>query len=241
MVYVGALAQLLGIDLGDVEGALLFHFKGKRKPVDANMQVVRLAHQWAAENLIKTDPYRVEPMSATDGLLMIDGNTAGALGAIYGGVTFVAWYPITPATSLADALNYYLPILRIDPETNAPTYAIVQSEDELAALGMVVGAGWAGARAMTSTSGPGISLMTEFTGLAYFAEVPAVIWDVQRMGPSTGMPTRVSQGRRAAGLFPGPWRHASTSACSPARCTNASSSAGTRSTSPSACRRRCSC
>ena len=194
MVYVGALAQLLGIDLGDIESALLFHFKGKRKPVDSNMLVVRQAQQWAAENLIKTDPFRVEKMNATDGLIMIDGNTAGALGAIYGGVTFTAWYPITPATSLADALNYFLPQLRIDPETNAPTYAVVQAEDELAALGMVVGAGWAGARAMTSTSGPGISLMTEFAGLAYFAEVPAVIWDVQRMGPSTGMPTRVSQG-----------------------------------------------
>jgi 2-oxoglutarate ferredoxin oxidoreductase subunit alpha len=194
MVYVGALAHLLGIDLAEIESALLFHFKGKRKPVDSNMQVVRLAMQWAADQLTKTDPFRVEPMHATDNLIMIDGNTAGALGAIYGGVTFVAWYPITPATSLADALNYYLPQLRTDPETKTATYAIIQSEDELGALGMVVGAGWAGARAMTSTSGPGISLMSEFTGLAYFAEVPAVIWDVQRMGPSTGMPTRVSQG-----------------------------------------------
>ncbi|MGQ9904820.1 MAG: 2-oxoacid:acceptor oxidoreductase subunit alpha [Anaerolineae bacterium] len=194
MVYVGALAQLLGIDLADIESALLFHFKGKRKPVDSNMKVVRLAHQWAADNLIKTDPFRVEKMNATDGLIMIDGNTAGALGAIYGGVTFAAWYPITPATGLADALNYFLPKLRTDPDTGLPTYAVLQAEDELGALGMVVGAGWAGARAMTATSGPGISLMTEFTGLAYFAEVPAVVWDVQRMGPSTGMPTRVSQG-----------------------------------------------
>ncbi len=194
MVYVGALAHLLGIDLAEIESALLFHFKGKRKPVDSNMQVVRLAVQWAADNLAKTDPFSVERMSATDGLIMIDGNTAGALGAIYGGVTFAAWYPITPATSLADALNYYLPALRTDPDTKTATYAIIQAEDELGALGMVVGAGWAGARAMTSTSGPGISLMSEFTGLAYFAEVPAVIWDVQRMGPSTGMPTRVSQG-----------------------------------------------
>jgi 2-oxoglutarate ferredoxin oxidoreductase subunit alpha len=125
---------------------------------------------------------------------MIDGNTASALGAIYGGVSFVAWYPITPATSVADGLNDYLPRLRMDPETKTPTFAVIQAEDELAALGMVMGAGWAGARAMTSTSGPGISLMAEFSGLGYFAEIPAVVWDVQRMGPATGLPTRVSQG-----------------------------------------------
>ena len=194
IVYVGALAHLLGIGLDDIESALLFHFKGKRKPVDSNMRVVRAAAEWAAANLQKKDPYRVEPMNATEGKIMIDGNTAGALGAIYGGVTFAAWYPITPATSLADALNHYLPQLRTDPETSTATYSVVQAEDELAALGMVIGAGWTGARAMTSTSGPGISLMAEFAGLGYFAEVPAVVWDVQRMGPSTGLPTRVSQG-----------------------------------------------
>jgi 2-oxoglutarate ferredoxin oxidoreductase subunit alpha len=133
-------------------------------------------------------------MDATDGYIMIDGNTAGALGAIFGGVSFASWYPITPATSFADALNEYLPSLRLDKESKITTYAVVQAEDEMAALGMVVGAGWAGARALTSTSGPGISLMTEFAGLAYYAEVPAVIWDIQRMGPSTGLPTRVSQG-----------------------------------------------
>jgi 2-oxoglutarate/2-oxoacid ferredoxin oxidoreductase subunit alpha len=194
MVYVGALAQLLGIEMLDIERALLFHFRGKRKPVESNMKVVKLAAEWAAKNLVKQDRFRVERMNATEDMIMIDGNTAGALGAIYGGVTFVAWYPITPATSLADALNEFLPRLRVDPETKEPTYAIIQSEDELAALGMVIGAGWAGARAMTSTSGPGISLMSEFTGYGYFADIPAVIWDVQRMGPSTGMPTRVSQG-----------------------------------------------
>jgi 2-oxoglutarate ferredoxin oxidoreductase subunit alpha len=194
MVYVGALAHLLGILLDDIEAALLFHFKGKRKPVDANMKVVRAAADWAAANLEKRDPYRVEAMNATTGLIMLDGNTAAALGAIYGGVSFVAWYPITPATSLADGLNEYLPKLRIDPETNTPTYSVIQAEDELAALGMVLGAGWAGARSMTSTSGPGISLMAEFTGLGYLAEIPAVVWDIQRMGPSTGLPTRVSQG-----------------------------------------------
>jgi len=194
MVYVGAIAQLLGIELSEIEAALMFHFKGKAKPVESNMRVVRAAAAWAAENLVKTDPYRVERMDKTRGQIMIDGNTAAALGAIYGGLGFAAWYPITPATSLADALNEYLPRLRMDPETKAPTYAVVQAEDELAALGMVLGAGWAGARAMTSTSGPGISLMAEFSGLGYFAEIPAVIWDVQRMGPATGLPTRVSQG-----------------------------------------------
>jgi 2-oxoglutarate ferredoxin oxidoreductase subunit alpha len=194
MVYVGAIAQLLGIDLNEIEAALMFHFKGKAKPVESNMRVVRAAAAWAAEHLVKTDPYRVARMDKTKGLIMVDGNTAAALGAIYGGVSFVAWYPITPATSLADALNEYLPKLRIDPETGAPTYVVVQAEDELAALGMVLGAGWAGARAMTATSGPGISLMAEFSGFGYFAEIPAVIWDVQRVGPSTGLPTRVSQG-----------------------------------------------
>ena len=195
MVYVGAVAHLIGLDLKEIEAALMFHFKGKQKPVDSNMKVVRGAAEWAAKNLVKSDPFKVERMTGkNDGLLMIDGNTASGLGAIYGGVNFVAWYPITPATSVADAINDYLPHLRVDPETKKPTYAVVQSEDELAALGMVLGAGWAGARAMTSTSGPGISLMAEFTGLGYYAEIPAVIVDVQRMGPATGLPTRVSQG-----------------------------------------------
>lgn len=194
MVYVGGLAWLLGIDPAVIEDALMFHFKGKRKPVDSNMTLVRAAHDWAAQNWVKTDPYRVEPMDKTKGLVMLDGNTASALGAVYGGVSFVAWYPITPATSVAEQLNEFLPRLRTDPDTGKPTYSVIQAEDELAALGMVIGAGWAGARAMTSTSGPGISLMTEFTGYAYFAEVPAVIVDVARMGPSTGLPTRVSQG-----------------------------------------------
>ncbi|MGH2592946.1 MAG: 2-oxoacid:acceptor oxidoreductase subunit alpha [Anaerolineae bacterium] len=194
MVYVGALAYLLGIDLDEIEAVLTFHFGGKKKPIELNMGVVNAAHEWSAANLTKTDPYRIERMDATAGTFLIDGNTAGALGAIFGGVSFAAWYPITPATSFADALNEYLPRLRRDPETGKATYSVIQAEDEIAALGMVIGAGWAGARAMTSTSGPGISLMTEFAGFAYFAEVPSVIWDIQRMGPSTGLPTRVSQG-----------------------------------------------
>ncbi len=194
MVYVGALAHLLGIDVADIEAALLYHFKGKQKAVDANMKVVCAALAWAQANLVKRDPFRVEKRPAADGLIMLDGNTAAALGAIYGGISFAAWYPITPATGISDGLNTYLPQLRLDPDTGKPTYTVVQAEDELAALGMVIGAGWAGARAMTATSGPGLSLMAEFADLGYFVEVPCVIWDVQRMGPSTGLPTRVSQG-----------------------------------------------
>ncbi|MFL7837685.1 MAG: 2-oxoacid:acceptor oxidoreductase subunit alpha [Candidatus Promineifilaceae bacterium] len=194
MVYVGALAQILGITLEAIDEALDFHFKSRRKLVDSNMAVVKAAYDWTAENLTKTDPYRVEPMDKTDGLIMMTGNEAAALGAVYGGVTIVAWYPITPSTSVVDSLNTYLPRLRIDTQTGRKTYAVIQAEDELAAIGMLLGAGWAGARAMTATSGPGISLMSEFSGLGYFAEIPAVIWDVQRVGPSTGLPTRTGQG-----------------------------------------------
>jgi 2-oxoglutarate ferredoxin oxidoreductase subunit alpha len=194
MVYVGALTELLGIDPAEIEAALNFHFNGKAGPVKLNMGVVEAAINYTKENIVKRDPYHVQRMDANQGKIIIDGNTAGALGAIFGGFTVAAWYPITPSTSLIDALSDYAKDLRVDPETGEHAYAIVQAEDEIAALGMVVGAGWAGARAMTSTSGPGISLMTEYVGLAYFTEVPAVIWDIQRMGPSTGLPTRVSQG-----------------------------------------------
>ena len=194
MVYVGVVSQVLGIELAEIRGALETHFQGKPKPVQINMAMVQAAADWAAQNLEKHDPYFVRRDQQTEGLIMIDGNTAAALGAIYGGVNFAAWYPITPASSLAEALEGYLPDLRKDPQTGKTTYAVVQAEDEIAAIGMAVGAGWAGARAMTSTSGPGISLMAEFAGLAFFAEVPIVIWDIQRMGPSTGLPTRTSQG-----------------------------------------------
>ncbi len=193
MVYVGALAAMLGIDLSKIYDALHFHFKGKQKPIDMNFNIVRAAAEWAKANLEKKDPFYVEPMNKTEGLIMADGNTAAALGAIFGGVQFAAWYPITPASSLAEALNEYLPQLR-SREDGKRTYAVVQAEDELAAIGMAIGAGWGGLRAMTSTSGPGLSLMTEFAGLAYYTEVPLVIWDVQRIGPSTGLPTRTSQG-----------------------------------------------
>jgi 2-oxoglutarate/2-oxoacid ferredoxin oxidoreductase subunit alpha len=194
MVYVGVVAQILNIDLEKIHQALDFHFKGKAKPIELNFNIIQAAADWAAANLTKTDPYQAEPMDATNGYIMADGNTAGALGAIYGGVQFTAWYPITPASSLPEALIEHLPKLRKDPETGKHTYAVVQAEDELAAIGMIVGAGWGGLRAMTSTSGPGISLMGEFSSLAYFAEVPFVIWNIQRMGPSTGLPTRTSQG-----------------------------------------------
>jgi 2-oxoglutarate ferredoxin oxidoreductase subunit alpha len=194
MVYVGALAELLGIDPAEIESALNYHFNGKAGPVKLNMGVVEAAIQYTKEHITKRDPYRVERMNANQDKIMLDGNTASALGAIFGGFTVAAWYPITPSTSLIDALTEYAKELRLDPQTGEHTYAIVQAEDEIAAIGMVVGAGWAGARAMTSTSGPGISLMSEYAGLAYFAEVPAVIWDIMRMGPSTGLPTRVSQG-----------------------------------------------
>lgn len=193
MVYVGVLAYMLDIDIEKIHLALDFHFKGKPKPIESNINMVNAGADWAKTNLKKSDPYWVEPMNKTDGLIMADGNTAGALGSIYGGVQFAAWYPITPASSLAESLNEYLPKLRKNAE-GKNTYAVVQAEDELSAIGMAVGAGWAGLRSMTSTSGPGLSLMTEYAGLAYYAEVPIVVWDVQRIGPSTGLPTRTSQG-----------------------------------------------
>jgi 2-oxoglutarate ferredoxin oxidoreductase subunit alpha len=193
MVYVGILAQVLGIELETIKQALSFHFKGKTQAIDSNFNTVKSAADWAAQNLQKTDPYSVAKMDSTSGFVMADGNTAAALGAIYGGLQFAAWYPITPATTLAESLNIFLPQLRKNAN-GKQTYAILQAEDELAAVGMAIGAGWGGLRAMTSTSGPGISLMAEYAGLAYFAEVPIVIWDVQRIGPSTGLPTRTAQG-----------------------------------------------
>ena len=194
MVYVGVLAKMLGIDLDRIYQALEFHFKGKQKPIDLNFSLIQKASAWAGENLEKQDPYRIEPMDETQGYIMADGNTAAALGSIYGGVHFAAWYPITPASSLAEALVEHLPMLRKDPQDGKNTYAVLQAEDELAAIGMAIGAGWAGLRSMTSTSGPGLSLMGEYAGLAYYAEVPVVVWDVQRVGPSTGLPTRTAQG-----------------------------------------------
>ena len=194
MVYVGVLANLLGIEMEPIEQALDFHFKGKEIPKEFNLKVIQMAAQWAEDNLDLDIPYRIEPRDLTENAILADGNTAGALGGIYGGMHFVSWYPITPATSLPEAMLEYAPKLRIDPDTGEQTYVIIQAEDELAALGMVVGAGWAGLRAMTATSGPGLSLMAEYTSMAYFVEVPLVIWVVQRVGPSTGLPTRTAQG-----------------------------------------------
>ena len=194
MVYVGVVSEMLGIEIGEIRKALDSHFKGREKSVELNMQIVEASAIWARENLVKEDKYVVERDNQTEGMIMLDGNTAGALGTIFGGISFIAWYPITPGSSLAEALQSNLPRLRNDEHTGKQTYAIIQAEDELAAVGMIIGAGWAGARAMTSTSGPGLALMAEFAGLAYYAEIPIVIWDVQRMGPSTGLPTRTSQG-----------------------------------------------
>jgi 2-oxoglutarate ferredoxin oxidoreductase subunit alpha len=194
MAYVGILVYMLEIDMEKIRQALEFHFEGKEKPIAINMGVIEAAYAWAEENLEKTDPYRVEAMDATKDFVMADGNTAGALGAIFGGVQFASWYPITPASSLAEELTVRIGGLRDNLNEDGKTYAIIQAEDELAAIGMAVGAGWSGLRAMTSTSGPGISLMTEFVGMAYYAEIPVVIWDVQRVGPSTGLPTRTAQG-----------------------------------------------
>ncbi len=202
MVYVGVLAQMINLDMDKILAALTFHFKGKQKPIDMNFNALKAGAEWAKTNLEKKDPFYIEPMNKTDGLIMADGNTAAALGSIFGGVQFAAWYPITPATSVAESLNEYLPQLR-KREDGKQTYAVVQAEDELAALGMCIGAGWSGLRAMTNTSGPGLSLMTEFAGLAYYAEVPVVIWDVQRIGPSTGLPTRTSQGDLTFAYFIG--------------------------------------
>jgi 2-oxoglutarate ferredoxin oxidoreductase subunit alpha len=200
MVYVGILAHMLGIDMETIQQALSFHFKGKAEAIDSNFNTIKAAADWAAQNLEKSDPFSVAQMDSTSGFVMADGNTAAALGAIYGGLQFAAWYPITPASTLAESLNVYLPQLRKTTD-GKQTYAVLQAEDELAAVGMAIGAGWGGLRSMTSTSGPGISLMAEYAGLAYFAEVPVVIWDVQRIGPSTGLPTRTAQGDLTEAFF----------------------------------------
>jgi 2-oxoglutarate ferredoxin oxidoreductase subunit alpha len=192
MLYVGVLGELLGIPEAEVERALDAQLGRKPKALALNHQAVRAGWEWAKANLTKRDPYRLERSDKTAGKILIDGNTAGALGAMMGGVSVVTWYPITPSSSLVEALIGYLERYRKD-ENGKATYAVIQAEDEIAAIGMVLGASWAGARAMTSTSGPGISLMAEFAGYGYYAEIPAVIWDIQRIGPSTGLPTRTSQ------------------------------------------------
>ena len=203
MIYVGILSKMLDIQIARIRQAVEYHFKGKDKAIQSNMEIIQKAFLWAEQNLVKNDPYRVEPMDLTTDFIMSDGNTAAALGAMFGGVQFSAWYPITPASTLAESLNEYLPQFRKEPETGKATYVIVQAEDELAAIGMTIGAGWAGLRSMTSTSGPGLSLMAEYMGLAYYAEVPVVVWNVQRVGPSTGLPTRTAQGDLTFSYFLG--------------------------------------
>jgi 2-oxoglutarate/2-oxoacid ferredoxin oxidoreductase subunit alpha len=193
IMYAGVLAALLEIDLEVIRQLLAESYAKKPVLADANMKAVQLGHDWAKAHLPCPLPLRVERMDRTAGHVMIDGNTAAALGCVYAGATVGAWYPITPSTSLMDSFKGFCAKLRVDPESGLNNYAVIQAEDELSAIGMVLGAMWNGARAFTPTSGPGISLMSEFIGLAYYAEIPAVLFDVQRVGPSTGMPTRTQQ------------------------------------------------
>ena len=194
MVCMGILAYLLEIDLKTIHEAFEFHFKKKTETIELNYKAVLIAIEWAKEHLDKSlVPFKIEAMGKTQGYIMTDGNTAASLGTLYGGAQFIAWYPITPASSVIENMNEFIPMLRTDPKTGKMTCAVVQAEDELSAVGMIIGAGWAGLRAMTATSGPGLSLMAEYLGLAYFSEVPIVVWDIQRVGPSTGLPTRTAQ------------------------------------------------
>jgi 2-oxoglutarate ferredoxin oxidoreductase subunit alpha len=193
MIYVGVVAQLLDIDMAEVEKAIRKQFAKKVKAANLNMGAAQAGYDYAKANLTKQDPFHIARMDKTAGKIIIDGNSAAALGCMFAGVTVVTWYPITPSSSLVETLIDYMKEHRLGPDGKA-TFAIVQAEDELAAIGMVIGGGWAGARSMTATAGPGISLMSEFAGLAYYTEVPGVIWDIQRVGPSTGLPTRTSQG-----------------------------------------------
>jgi 2-oxoglutarate ferredoxin oxidoreductase subunit alpha len=208
MLYPGVLAHLLGLDMAEMETAIRRQFGKKQKAADLNVNAAKAGCDYAVANLEKQDPFWVERMDETRNKIIIDGNAAAALGSMFAGVTVVTWYPITPSSSLVESLISYMKKYRVGPDGKA-TFAIVQAEDELAAVGMVIGASWAGARAMTATAGPGISLMAEFTGLGYYVEIPAVIWDVQRVGPSTGLPTRTAQGDISfvAGLSHGDTRH----------------------------------
>jgi 2-oxoglutarate ferredoxin oxidoreductase subunit alpha len=193
IVYVGALAQLLGIDLAVLEQLVGEQYKGKDALIGPNHQALRMGHDYARENLHGICGLKIEKADAVGNRIFVNGNDAAGMGCVYGGATVAAWYPITPSTSVAEAFTKHCRKYRVDAESRKNKFAIVQSEDEISAIGTVIGAGWNGARAFTATSGPGISLMQEFLGLAYFAEIPAVIIDVQRGGPSTGMPTRTQQ------------------------------------------------
>jgi 2-oxoglutarate ferredoxin oxidoreductase subunit alpha len=192
IIYVGALSALLGVDLKVVEALIAEQYRGKEKLLEPNFKALHMGRDYAG-NYLPSIALRVKPANAVGERIFLEGNSAAALGAVYGGATVAAWYPITPSSSLAEAFARHCRKYRVDPDTGKSRYAVIQAEDELASIGMVIGAAWNGARAFTATSGPGISLMQEFIGLAYFAELPAVIFDVQRGGPSTGMPTRTQQ------------------------------------------------
>ena len=220
MIYDGVVARLLGIEMEEIQKALQRQFRKKAKAAELNWNAAKAGYEFAQKNLQKADRFSLARMDATHGKIIIDGNSAAALGAMFAGVTVVTWYPITPSSSLCETLIEYMKRYRIDPETKKATFAIVQAEDELAAIGMVLGAGWAGARSMTSTSGPGISLMSELVGLGYYAEIPAVIFDIQRVGPSTGLPTRTAQGDilSTAYLSHGDTKHPMLFPCSVEEC-----------------------
>jgi 2-oxoglutarate ferredoxin oxidoreductase subunit alpha len=219
MVYVGVVASLLTIEMAEVEKAIRKQFANKVKAANLNLAAAQAGFEYAKANLQKRGVFYIERMNATAGKIIIDGNSAAALGCMFAGCTVVTWYPITPSSSLVETMIEYMKEYRIGPDGKA-TFAIVQAEDELAAIGMVIGAGWAGARSMTATAGPGISLMSEFAGLAYYVEVPGVIWDIQRVGPSTGLPTRTSQGDilSTAFLSHGDTKHIMLLPCSVAEC-----------------------
>ena len=216
MIYPGVLAKLLGIDPVLMEKALGKQLGKKAKAVVLNAAALKAGFDYAEATFTKADPFAIEPMNETAGKILIEGNAAAAIGCMMAGVTVVAWYPITPSSSLCESLIGYLKKYRVDKATGKATFAVVQAEDEIASLGMVIGSSWAGARSMTATSGPGISLMGEFAGLAYYAETPAVIFDVQRVGPSTGLPTRTAQGDliQAAFLSHGDTKHIMLIPCS---------------------------
>ncbi len=228
MIYDGVVAYLLSVEMEEIHKALFKQFGNKKaKAAELNWGACQAGFDYAARTFTKADPYKIERMNATKGKIIIDGNSAAALGCVFAGATVVIWYPITPSSSLVEAMIGYLKRFRIDKETGKATYAVVQAEDELSAIGMVLGAGWAGARAVTSTAGPGISLMAEFVGLGYYAEIPAVIFDVQRVGPSTGLPTRTSQSDilSTALLSHGDTRHPMLFPCSPEECFSMASEA----------------
>src|SRR5690349_14051523 len=221
MIYDGIVANLLSIEMEEVHRALFKQFgKKKAKAAELNWGACQAGYDYATQTFTKSDPYRVQRMNSTAGKIIIEGNAAAALGCVFAGVTVVTWYPITPSSSLVESMIGYLKRFRIDKETGKATYAVVQAEDELASIGMALGAGWAGARSMTATAGPGISLMSEFIGLGYYAELPAVIFDVERVGPSTGLPTRTAQGDvlKNALLSHGDSKHPMFLPCSPEEC-----------------------